>query len=208
MSVLNETFFEQHIADYLAGSPLYEQRSAADFDIENLCDRTMLRRFVEAQTDKWKRLVQRFRTADAAFDAVVKEYNNKLNQGFGMSYLLNKGLNIQGIKLKLVQYKPEYDDPESEFQQLYLQNRFAVVRQMRYSQLPPDNKCELDLVILINGLPIITVELKNEQTGQTYVNAIYQYQHDRAPQNRMLRSCLVHFAMDNNYCFMTTMLRG
>ena len=128
MSVLNETFFEQHIADYLAGSPLYEQRSAADFDIENLCDRAMLHRFVEAQTDKWKRLVQRLRTADAAFDAVVKEYNNKLNQGFGMSYLLNKGLNIQGIKLKLVQYKPEYDDPESEFQQLYLQNRFAVVR--------------------------------------------------------------------------------
>lgn len=208
MSVLNETFFEQHIADYLAGSPLYEQRTAADFDIENLCDRTMLRRFVEAQSDKWSRLVQRFRTADAAFEAVVKEYNNKLNQGFGLSYLLNKGLNIQGIKLKLVQYKPEYDDPESEFQQLYLQNRFAVVRQMRYSQLPPDNKCELDLVILINGLPIITVELKNEQTGQTYVNAIYQYQHDRAPQNRMLRSCLVHFAMDNNYCFMTTMLRG
>lgn len=208
MTTLNETYFEQHIADLLAGSPLYTQRTAADFDIVNLCDRAMLRRFIEAQTDKWKRLVQRFKGEDAAFEAVVKEYNNKLNQGFGMTYLLNKGLNIQGIKVKLVQYKPEYDDPESEFQQLYLQNRFSVVRQMRYSKLPPDNLCELDLTILINGLPIITAELKNEQTGQTYVNAIYQYQHDRNPQNRFLRACLVHFAVDNNYAFMTTMLRG
>lgn len=34
MSILNETFFEEHIANYLIGSPLYNQRTAADFDIE------------------------------------------------------------------------------------------------------------------------------------------------------------------------------
>ena len=208
MSILNETFFEQHVANFLANSRLYVQRSANDFDIDALCDREMLRNFVQAQSDKWSRLVQRFGSDDAAFDAVVKEYNNKINQGYGMSYLLNKGLNIQGIRIKLVQYKPEYDDPSSEFQQLYEKNRFAVVRQMRYSLLPPDNLCELDLTILVNGLPIITVELKNEQTGQNYVNAIYQYRHSRNPQNRMLKACLVHFAVDNNYAFMTSTLRG
>lgn len=208
MSVLNETFFEQHIAEYLASSPLYNQRTAADFDIEALCDRAMLRNFIEAQTDKWERLVDRFKGEDAAFEAVVKEYNNKIEKGFKLSHLLLKGLNIQGIKIKLVQFKPQYNDDESEFKQLYLQNRFSVVRQFRYSNLPPDNKNEIDLAILVNGLPIITAELKNEQTDQTYVNAIHQYSNDRNPQNRLLKMMLVHFAVDNNYVFMTTMLRG
>lgn len=208
MSLLNETYFEQHIADYIAASPLYNQRTAADFDINSLCDRTMLRRFIEAQSDKWNKLVARFGGEDVAFEAVVKEYNNRLDKGTKLSHLLLKGLNIQGIKLKLVQFKPEYEDAKSEFQKLYLQNRFSVVRQMRYSNLPPDNKNELDLCILINGIPIITAELKNEQTGQTYVNAIHQYCTDRNPQNRFLKTALVHFAVDNNYAFMTTMLRG
>lgn len=208
MSILNETYFEKHIADYLANSPLYNQRASSDFDIDALCDRAMLRRFIEAQIDKWSKLVARFGSADAAFDAVVKEYNNRLEKGSKLSHLLLKGLNIQGIKIKLVQFKPEYDDAESEFQQLYLQNRFSVVRQMRYSNLPPDNRNELDFCILVNGIPIITAELKNEQTDQTYVNGIHQYCTNRNPQNRMLKTSLVHFVVDNNYAFMTTTLRG
>lgn len=208
MSVLNETYFEKHIADYLAGSHLYNQRTAASFDIDALCDREMLRHFIEAQTDKWNKLVTRFDSPDVAFEAVVKEFNNRIEKGAKLSHLLLKGLNIQGIKLKLVQFKPEYDDADSEFKQLYLQNRFSVVRQLRYSNLPPDNHNEIDLGILVNGILIITAELKNEQTDQTYVNAINQYRTDRNPQNRLLKSALVHFAVDNNYAFMTTWLRG
>ena len=208
MSILNETLFEEHITEYLANIPLYNQRTSADFTIDDLCDRPMLRRFIEAQSSKWSRLVQRFGSEDAAFDAVVKELNNRIDRGTKLSHLLLKGLNIQGIKLKLVQFKPEYDDADSEFQKLYLQNRFSVVRQLRYSTGPTDNKNELDLAILVNGLPIITAELKNEQTDQTYVDAIHQYRTDRNPQNRLLKTALVHFAIDNNFAFMTTMLRG
>ena len=208
MNILNETYFEEHIADYLANSPLYNQRTSADFDIDALCDRAMLRRFIEAQPSKWQRLVDRFGGEDAAFEAVVKEFNSRIDKGTKLSHLLLKGLNIQGIKIKLVQFKPEYDDEDSEFMQLYRQNRFSVVRQLRYSNLPPYNKNELDLAILVNGIPIITAELKNEQTDQTYVNAIHQYSTDRNPQNRLLKTALVHFAIDNNYAFMTTVLRG
>lgn len=208
MNVVNEAFFERKCADFLETSPLYNKRTSADFDIEALMDREMLRRFIEAQKVQWRKLVKRFGGEDAAFEAVVKEYNKRIDNGTRLITLLQKGLNIQGIKLKLVQFKPEYDDAESEFQQLYLQNRFSVVQQMRYSNLPPDNLNRLDLCILVNGIPIITVELKNEQTDQTYVDAIHQYQTNRSPQSRFLRTALVHFAVDNNYAFMTTSLRG
>ena len=73
MSILNETFFEQHVAEFLANSRLYEQRSASNFDIDALCDRDMLRNFVQSESDKWSRLVQRFGSEDAAFDAVLKK---------------------------------------------------------------------------------------------------------------------------------------
>lgn len=208
VSVVNEAFFERKCSDYLEMSPLYNKRTSADFDIDALCDREMLRRFIMVQKDKWEKLAHRFGSEDAAFEAVVKEYNKRLDNGTKLTTLFQKGLNIQGIKVKLVQFKPEYDDADSEFQQLYMQNQFSVVPQMRYSNLPPDNKNRLDLCILINGIPIITVELKNESTDQTYIDAIHQYQTNRDPQNRMLRTALVHFAVDNNYAFMTTALRG
>ena len=54
----------------------------------------------------------------------------------------------------------------------------------------------------------MTFELKNEGTSQNYGNGIYQYRYERNPQNRMLRNCLVHFVMDNNFVFMTTKLDG
>lgn len=208
MQVLCEAFFGRSCIDHLADSPLYNKRAASDFDIENLCDKEMLRHFIEAQTDKWKELVKRFGSKDKAFDAVLKEFNKRIDSGTKLTKLLQKGLNIQGIKVKLVQFKPEYDDPNSEFQKLYLQNRFSVVPEFRYSDKKPDNLNEIDLAILINGIPIITVELKNENTDQTYINAIHQYQTSRNPQNRVLKTALVHFAVDNNYAFMTTALRG
>ena len=52
---------------------------------------------------------------------------------------------------------------------------------MKYSTLGFDKENELDLCILLNGLPIITLELKNEATGQTVVNAMHQYQTNRQP---------------------------
>lgn len=64
------------------------------------------------------------------------------------------------------------------------------------------------MCILLNGLPLVTFELKNEGTGQNYGHGIYQYRFDRSPINRMLRNCLVHFVMDNQYVFMTTKLDG
>ncbi|MDE7025939.1 MAG: DEAD/DEAH box helicase family protein [Paramuribaculum sp.] len=71
-----------------------------------------------------------------------------------------------------------------------------------------DRENELDLCILVNGLPLLTMELKNEGTNQNYTNGIYQYRNFRDPDNRMLKNCLVHFVMDNQYTFMTTRLEG
>ena len=163
----NETKFEEHIEAALLASPLYIKRSPGDFDIKRRVDPDMLWQFLHAQTDTWNRLVKRFKTGDAALDAVIKDYNSKLDNGHSLVDILRKGLKIQGIPIKLMQTKPTLAGEDSALHQLYLANRFAVVRQMRYSLDKADKGNELDLCILLNGFPIITAELKTKAPDRT-----------------------------------------
>lgn len=204
---LNETYFEQHIADYLASSPLYVQRSPKDFDIEHLVDRELLVRFLKAQKDSWRRLLRIYGSEGEGVNAVIAAVNHKIDRGESYLKLLREGVVLSGVSFKLLQFKPDMH-LEDETQRLYEQNRFAIVRQMKYSTTGPDKDHELDLCILINGWPLMTFELKNEATGQTVQNAMRQYEYDRDARNRMLKTCLVHFAMDNNTVMMTTRLEG
>ncbi len=208
MNIDNETKFEEHIEAALLASPLYIKREPKDFDIKRRVDADMLYQFLRSQTDTWARMIKRFKSDDAALDAVIKDYNSKLDNGHSLVDILRKGLKIQGIPIKLMQTKPTLAGEDSALHQLYLANRFAVVRQMHYSLDKADKGNELDLCILLNGFPIITAELKNEGTGQNYTNGIWQYRNHRDPKNPMLRTALVHFVIDNNYAFMTTFLNG
>lgn len=204
---LNETAFEKHITEYLAKSALYVQRAPKDFDIERLVDPQMFGDFLKAQKDVWRRLVRNFGNEEDALDAAIAEYNRQLRRGASYLKLLREGYTLQGIGIKMLQFKPDMNLGDDN-QRLYEANRFAVVRQMHYSKASADKQNELDLCILVNGFPIITFELKNEGTGQNISHGMYQYCNDRDKTNKMLRSCLVHFAMDTNRVMMTTKLNG
>lgn len=206
MNPLSETAFEAHITSYLANSPMYCERTSRQFDIDTLCDHELLELFLRAQPLVWQGLERHFPGRET--EVVVQEVNRRLNREEGLLGLLQRGIVLKGIKVRLLMPRPILGGTETEAYKLYQANRFAVVRQMRYSTDPTDAGRELDLCILVNGLPLMTLELKNEATGQHYGHGIYQYRHDRSPQNRMLRNCLVHFVLDNNYAFMTTRLEG
>lgn len=202
---LPEKRLEEQITDYLVNSPMFVQRDHKDFDIKSLCDRGQLLSFLEAQEKTWTKLKSEF--GEGALDEVIRVYNSTLANE-GMLHVLKKGIKIRGKEVKFVAFKNEMAPVGSEPDRLYKANRFAVVRQMCYSTDRSDSQNSIDLVLLINGLPIITAELKNEFTDQNYTHSIRQYREDRNPSNRFLQSCLVHFAVDNNYAFMTTRLKG
>lgn len=205
---LNETYLEEHITEYLVDSPLYVQRNPKDFDIKNLVDWQMLTEFLKAQNDSWRRAMRVYNNNEKeAVEAVMKELNRKIERGESYIKYLREGMKINGITFKFVQFKPDMN-LNDEHQALYEKNRFAVVRQMRYSLADHDKENELDLCILINGLPIISIELKNTGTDQTVVNAMDQYKKDRDKNNAFLKRCLVHFAMDDSAVMMTTKLNG
>ena len=92
--------------------------------------------------------------------------------------------------------------------QRFRQNRFTVVRQLRYSR--DETQRALDLSLFINGLPVFTFELKNSLTKQTVDDAVWQYRKDRNPREKLFEfgRCLAHFALDENEVRFCTHLQG
>ncbi|MBV6839068.1 DEAD/DEAH box helicase family protein [Xanthomonas campestris pv. merremiae] len=98
----------------------------------------------------------------------------------------------------------------------YAHNRLTITRQVNFASVlkRPDGKskrCIIDVTLAVNGLPVVTVELKNPLTGQPASEAIYQYQHDRDERDRLFafkQRALVHFAVDPDEAWMTTRLKG
>ena len=88
------------------------------------------------------------------------------------------------------------------------QNRFTVTRQLRYSR--DETQRALDIALFINGLPVITFELKNNLTKQTVDDAVWQYRKDRNPREKLfeLGRCVAHFAVDESEVQFCTHLKG
>ena len=88
------------------------------------------------------------------------------------------------------------------------QNRFTVTRQLRYSR--DETQRALDIALFINGLPVITFELKNNLTKQTVDDAVEQYRRDRNPREKLfeLGRCVAHFAVDESEVRFCTTLNG
>lgn len=68
-----------------------------------------------------------------------------------------------------------------------------------------------DIVLFANGIPVVSMELKCQFTGQDTTNAINQYKFDRAGKDAIFafkERVLVHFAVDLTNVYMTTRLEG
>ena len=93
-------------------------------------------------------------------------------------------------------------------QERFERNRFTVTRQLRYSR--DETQRALDIGLFINGLPVFTLELKNNLTKQTASDAVEQYKKDRNPREKLFEfgRCIAHFAVDENDVRFCTHLKG
>ncbi|ASF48320.1 type I restriction endonuclease subunit R [Methylovulum psychrotolerans] len=203
MSGIKEINFEDTVFDFLKDSPLYTERFSSHFSLEPILDVGLFEQFLrQTQPESWRKLEKQFPEQPMA--AVVAEYA-KLRDKRGILNVLREGFVLQGASIKLLFFKPS-SGLNPEHQQHYAANRFSVIRQVHYSSRFPDKS--LDLVIAVNGIPIVTLELKNEFTGQNITHAVEQYCKRRDGKDPFLKNCLVHFAVDNNTVLMTTRLEN
>lgn len=88
------------------------------------------------------------------------------------------------------------------------ENRLRVIRQVRFDT---GTNQAIDLALTVNGVPIITMELKTDNT-KSLDAGVAQYMTDRKPSRStallMPGRCLVHFVVSNSNVAMTTALAG
>ena len=120
--------------------------------------------------------------------------------------VLRHGIRHGAHDLNLFYGAPSAGNPQA--QERFAQNRFTVVRQLRYSR--DDTQRALDIDLFINGLPVFTFELKNSLTKQTAGDAEEQFKRDRHPREKLfeLGRCVAHFAVDESEVRFCTHLKG
>jgi type I restriction enzyme, R subunit len=184
----------------------YRQGEATGrFDKARALDATELLAFIQqTQAKTWAGLhaVHGAETERVVIDHLVKELDTK-----GMLKVLRQGFKCYGKTLRVASFAPANGlNPLTQAE--YVANRLVVTRQLQYSEAHHNS---LDLVLLLNGLPLVTAELKNPMTGQTVEDAKLQYKRDRDGREAIFefkKRALVHFAVDPDQVFMTTRLSG
>lgn len=199
----SETGLEKLIVDWLRDKNGYEQATPHDYNKDFALVDTWVERFVVAtQPDKVEQSMCFASPSERLkfFTRLANEITKR-----GVVDVLRKGYKFNVSTFDL--YYPLPSDLNPSAKKAYKQNIFGVIRQVMYSKT---NTNEIDFVVFINGLPLATFELKNNFTGQTYENAIKQYQTDRDPKELLLQKkrCAVHFALDDQQVWMCTALAG
>lgn len=200
-----EDTFEEAIETALLETGGYTKGDASLYDAKLALDPTTLFSFLKnTQLQKWEKI------SKVHGDSVERKLLNRLNKEIelrGMLDVVRNGITDYGVKFHLAYFRPETTlNPETEV--LYEQNILTVTRQVYYST---KHRNSLDMLLSLNGLPIVSIELKNQFTGQTVENAKRQYRYDRDYKELLFqfkKRALVHFAVDTDVAFMTTRLNG
>ncbi len=199
----SEKDFETGVFSYLAING-YVCRDASGYDRALCLDTDVLFQFLYAtQAKVWEKLKLQY--GEQVKERFLKRLAGQIEKR-GTLDVLRKGVDDLGCHFELAYFQPESTLNE-EHARLHQANILGVMRQVHYSE---KNDNSLDLVLFINGLPVITAELKTPLKGQTVQDAVAQYKHDRDPKEPLFafRRCLAHFAVDTDLVFMTTRLQG
>ena len=202
---VKEKRFEQDIEEYLTTSGGYSKGDPYTFNREKGLDEGTFVSFIKTSQPKlWDKYVKIY--GDTAERQIVDRFTKEVKQT-NLLNVLRHGFTDRGIKFRAVFWKPETSLNETSRIQ-YEANILHCTRQLHYSL---KNENSIDIVLFVNGIPVVSMELKCQFTGQNTANAINQYKFDRAGKDAIFtfkERVLVHFAVDLTNVYMTTKLAG
>ncbi|MBP5358663.1 MAG: type I restriction endonuclease subunit R [Treponema sp.] len=172
-------------------------------DLEHCIYMGVLTEFIEkTQPKEWARYTKYYgaRASEQLYNRLEKVISEQ-----GLVYVLRNGIDDMGCKLRVCFFKPESDLNQTD-KERYEANILGCDRQFHYSTR---NNNSIDMVLSVNGIPVVAIELKNQFTGQSYLNALNQYRNDRSSKEfafRFNHRFLVYFAVDLYEAWMTTRL--
>lgn len=204
-NILSEKDYQKYLLERLSQDNGYIIRDSKKFDRYFAVDREMLFQFLNTTQPDTMDYLRKIYKNDLE-DTVVSFINSEVTKTRGsLIEVLKHGVEISNRQLDLMYTKPATSF-NPELTKKYSQNIFSVMEEVWAS-----DKERVDVVIFLNGLAIISFELKCNTSGQSYQDAIYQFRTERNPKSRLFlfkAGCLVNFAMDLEQVYMTTRLAG
>lgn len=199
-----ESGLEDLIVLWLVEHNGYEQGTNADYSREYAVDETRLFRFLQDTQPEALEKLGVFKS-----DIKKKQFLNRLQGELakrGVIDVLRNGVKIYPANLIMFYLTPTENNAKAKA--LFEKNIFSVTRQLQYST--DATRLALDMCVFINGLPVITFELKNQLTKQDVDDAVEQYKTDRDPRELLFqfKRCMVHFAVDDAKIKFCTKLEG
>ncbi len=202
-----ERAFEAAIEHHLITRGGFEAGDRDAFHFERGLFQQEVIAFIQStQPNEWGYLadIQKEKAEETLLDDLCRALGSEHE---GCLSVLRHGFKCFG-KLFRVAYFAPASGLNPDTQRLYDANRLTVTRQLRYSA---KHNNTIDVTLALNGIPIITVELKNPMSGQTWRHAVTQYKNDRDPTDLIFqfkKRTLVHFAVDTDEIYMTTRIAG
>ena len=205
MKITTENTFETALVQSLVEQGGYTQGNAEDYSKELGMFKYEVIAFLQtSQPKRWAK-ISAIHGADAD-NRIIQRLCKELDLRGSLDVLRN-GFVDYGVRFQLAFFQPASGlNPDAV--DLYNKNRLKVYRQIYYST---KNKNSVDVVLALNGIPVSTLELKNQFTGQDVGNALKQYSTTRDNKELLFafkKRTLVHFAVDQDEVFMTTKLDG
>ena len=199
-----EKNFENDIEAYLL-SHGYRKGTMATYDKQRAIDMPMLVEFIQATQPKmWQRYCNVY--GDKAEKQLYTIFQQNVEQN-GLVSVLRYGVKDRGMELRFAYFAPA-SSLNLDLVERYNKNILTCTRQFAYST---QNSNTIDVVLSLNGIPIVALELKNQLTGQSVDNAKRQFMYDRDEKEfcfRFNNRFLVYFAVDLYEVAMTTHLQG
>lgn len=200
-NALKERAFQTVVKEYLTAVNGYIEGTNQDYNVQYALDESQLFLFLEdTQPKSLEKLKEIYKGQYK--QKVLFRLDNELKRR-GMVDVLRNGIKDYGVQLDLAYFKPP-TTLNPDLIELYKKNRISVTEELVHKEGE-----RIDLVIFVNGLPVLAYELKNEFTGQDVQDAIYQWMNDRSGKDLLFRfkqRVIACFAMDTNEVFMTTKL--
>ena len=204
-NLLSETDYQRYVIDYLVENNGYVERKNDNFDRLFAMDRELLFKFLDATQPQTMAALRKVYKQDTE-ETIVQVINNECTSKNGsLVKVLKEGVDVGNgsTHLDLMYTKPATSF-NNELTRKYEQNIFSVAEEVW-----ANDEERIDLVIFLNGMAIMSFELKCNEAGQTYEDAIVQYRKQRDPKSRLFlfkAGTLVNFAMDLNEVHMCTKL--
>lgn len=192
-----ESYFISEAGGYTKGNAIYDPSCA-------LFKETFIEFIKKTQPKAWKKF--EFAYGNNTEKKFVTFFNDAVERD-GILKVMRKGFKCGGVDFKACYFKPESTLNEDDIA-LYNSNIWHCYRQWFFSA---DNNKSVDMVLVLNGIPLFAFELKNQLTGQDIRNAEHQWCYDRNPRELCFRfnsRILAFFCVDLRQASMATKLNG